>query len=160
QSILKGVETMPRSAVFSGDGKLAIWLESSGDLSIWDAETGKHRANISVKPSSGQFLAASPDGKMIAIGYTDRSVQFIDLVGKKELPAFKCDVEIRCLSFSPDGAFLAIGQEQGLLLHEIATKKQRRLKGELFASQISFSPDGKTVAIIGPSDNRKIEMWD
>ncbi|MGH7169031.1 MAG: WD40 repeat domain-containing protein, partial [Gemmataceae bacterium] len=61
--------------------------------------------------------------------------------------------------FSPDGRALAVADERGIVLHDLASGRQfHRLSG--FAAGVSalaFSPDGKTLA--SGHDDTTVLLW-
>jgi WD40 repeat protein len=59
---------------------------------------------------------------------------------------------VNSVCFSPDGALLAIGEESGVLIWDLAARSARRhFNGGLESSHhepIAFSPDGRTLALL------------
>jgi WD40 repeat protein len=69
--------------------------------------------------------------------------------------------QVRCLTFSPDGTFLALGDGEGnLILWDLVDHKSRTLKAHDFpVLTVAFTADGKTLAT-GGSDRSSIRLWD
>lgn len=113
---------------------------------------------------SGSCIDVSSDGKLIAAAnYGGENWIYIWNVSTgesiKTLKGHKNDV--LCTSFSPDGKFLASGDEDGvIILWDVNTgKKIQSLFGHKDnVNCISFSPDGKYI-VSGGSD-KKVIVWD
>ena len=111
---------------FSPDGsQLAIGSENATVL-LWDT-TGnnepiilrKHtgQANTLVSVVSVRILAFSPNGKMLASGDTDKTVQLWDTGTGKLLATLTGHINgITALTFSPDGSTLASASADGAVL--------------------------------------------
>ena len=68
--------------------------------------------------------------------------------------------EVWSVAFSPDGAILASGAEDGIKLWDVATRREiATLEGHTdFVHSVTFSPDGKTLA--SGARDRKVKLWD
>jgi WD40 repeat protein/uncharacterized caspase-like protein len=104
----------------SPDGRQAAAGTDSGMLLVFDTKTGKYLHSVTAHGSglygSMNFtsyirsLAWSPDGRSIATGAMDRTVQLIDVATgsrRDQLSGHKSWVE--ALEYSPDGQWLASG---------------------------------------------------
>jgi WD40 repeat protein len=56
---------------FSPDGKTLLSADMSGTLKLWDVVSAKETASFQVKGKPIDYLALSPDGKIIFVGATD-----------------------------------------------------------------------------------------
>jgi WD40 repeat protein len=56
---------------FSPDGKTLLSADMSGTLKLWDVVSAKETASFQVKGKVNDYLALSPDGKIIFVGATD-----------------------------------------------------------------------------------------
>ena len=68
--------------------------------------------------------------------------------------------EVWSVAFSPDGAILASGAEDGIKLWDVATRREiATLEGHTdFVHSVTFSPDGATLA--SGARDRKVKLWD
>lgn len=104
------------SATFSSDAKtVATSDRDSDEVKLWEVATGKGIATLKPRSEgihSWQALAFSPNGKLLAAGGEDYSIQLWDVTTGKDLASFiGHEGWIHCLAFSPDGKTLASGSE-------------------------------------------------
>lgn len=149
---------------FSPDGKvLASACFQDSRVFIWDVATGKVRHALPGHrlPRAVQF---SPDGHRLAVGGSDRVIRLWDPATGRKLSELRGHGgEIYGLAFSPDGTMLAsaasgsrpntkeeAATDATVRLWDLKTGKARSLPGpEDFARAVTFSPDGKTLAVAG-----------
>lgn len=100
-------------------------------------------------------LAATPDGKFLATGSTDKTVRLWDLTGPSPRLARVYQghtEEVTSLAFSPDGQTLASGStDQSIRLWTVALSDEHRNYPEHtgYVWTAAFSPDGKLFADAG-----------
>src|SRR5579883_570499 len=155
------------SVFFTPDGKQLVSCGGRvGDNSarVWDLATGKELRRWPIP--GGWKLALSPDGMLLAgIGNPGRNRDSITLwditTGKqvRELLFEGVQDSVIALAFSPDGKQLVSGGGSTLRLFDIVKGKQLRTFGEgERINSVSFSPDGKTVAVA--RNKEAISLWD
>ncbi len=131
----------------------------------------KELASLSREP---RLLTAQPDGKQIAIAYTDNTVQVFDAEGKSLLGPAKLVAgqvvagttldAVTAIALSPDGKRLAVsGQDVSIHLFDIASGKpivkldHGSFQGVSWvhgpAKQMVFTPDGERIVSFEQGNN-------
>src|SRR5262245_39879646 len=135
--------------LISGNGAAIRW---------WDVGMRRvvRRLDKEFPPGSGFYqLAASPDGKRLAVLVQDNALRLWDVATGKEIRriVLKPSRGARCLCFSPDGQTLACGNGADRRGNEtlfFAADTGRELRqwtvDEPSTTQMAFSPDGKVLA--------------
>ena len=111
---------------------------------------------------SVKSVSFSPDGKILASGNIDDTIQLWDVETGKQITSLSGhDDIVYSVSFSPDGKTLASGSEDKTIkLWDVETGKQiTTLPGhDDIVYSVSFSPDSKTLA--SGSRDSTIKLWD
>jgi len=160
QSLLPKSLLWAQGVKFSPNGKLIAIATSVGFVEIW-SQDGSFVTNLdSTSPYSPSF---SPDSQMIVA--TDISIDEDDSITISKvdgtlLKKFKGHRGgITCVSFSPDGKFIASAGKDGMIKFWaidgtlIETIKAHTEK----ITDLSFSPDGKIIA--SASNDNTIKLW-
>jgi WD40 repeat protein len=158
-----------RRLQFLGDGKVLCADSSSGGLSTWEWDEGCRRAaGVWFSPASIQSLRPFPDGlraAQIATGESGRTraevIRFSD--DKIEYTAESPERDMTAIAVSPDGKWLAIGDNQGAVAVLDARSFTRPSWGLVSEHRrpvrlIQFSPD--STAFVSASDDGQIKWWD
>ncbi len=157
------------------DGDPNVKAESADSVALFDVSTGQERRRFPIKDVYVVSVAASPDGRRIAVGISDGSIRFIDLTSGRELRRIDTKSKPLCLKFSPDGASLASGGEQhvsdaergqpltiapfpiSLWNVETGTLIRRVPGNPYYVRDVAYSPDGKLLASCGLEN--AIRLW-
>lgn len=172
--LISGVEIRPPlnahkqtvdSLVFNRDGRLmASGSASDGLLRLWSTKD----SSAIGKPVSGFYgreaLAFSPDSRLIASGWGDRTVRLLDLkTGEAITPPLKGHQGgVEAVAYSPNGQLIASGSDDGTI--RLWDVKSGAEIGKPFIGHggrvlsLAFSPDGRLVA--SGSDDRTVRLWD
>lgn len=161
---LRGSKILPLG--FSADSRTLISTSNDALVQFWEADTGKLLRSIQAKEDSSRCVALSPDGKFLACGSNDGSVELIETrdgksVSRMENPGTKCS--FYTLVFSPDNRLLLTKQsDQKIALWDMETRKHLRTLAEQGVwsggDNVGFTPDSKT--IVGGSGVGFIYLWD
>lgn len=141
-----------RSVVFLQDSIHIVGGLEDGTMRKWD-----HTGNPIGKPWEGTggsiyVVALSPDGKMIACGRSDGSVQRWDTNGKMEGAWSGHRDWVRSLSWSPSGEYIASGSDDGTILLRkaesgaVEVEPTRIITNHEWVSALAYSPSGDRIA--------------
>ena len=159
------------NVVFSPDGNIIAVGSDRNAVFLSDVNTGKQlHTLIESKYGNGTKppISFSPDGKILASHiwtYVDQEPKrylFLWDVNTGEtllqiLTEDKKSFTVSSISFSPDGATLAIGSGDEIRFWDVNTGETlQTLTGHTNVSSISFSPDGATLAT---GSRNEIRFW-
>jgi RNA polymerase sigma factor (sigma-70 family) len=155
---------------FSPDGKFLVWGAWNGSVHVHKAPGWEEvftSSNKVVPAPSILSLAVSPDSKVLAIG-VGGGVKLFSLPGGQELrtigedPQGPAQVLVGTrLRFTPDGKTLAaLSSSNHLTFWDVTTgKPSPRDIQPTGVSDLTFDPEGKTLATGGGQDQR-VRFWD
>jgi RNA polymerase sigma factor (sigma-70 family) len=141
---------------FSPDGKLIATSDADGRTTLWSADSGK-QVNTPKKPSDRlTTLAFSPDGKRLFYGTKDGGIHAWDL---SRWPSDAADPfgprsgPIDSLTFTPDGQRLYTSGDGTIRIWDTKTGKKVGEAADWSRGKrdVSATPDGKLVAVAGPT---------
>ncbi len=141
----------------AGEGyEVRLWrIGSDGVVSSASTLANQHDDVI-------QYLAFSPDGKLLASAGYDRLIKLWDLTAGKPLHVLKDHSDsLYSLAFSPDSKLLASGgADRAVKVWDVATGNRLYTLGEStdWVYAVAWSPDGKHLAAAGV--DRSIRVWE
>jgi WD40 repeat protein len=147
---------------FSPDGKrIAVVQLESRNVHVWDVDRGEVALLLDGPPDWIESVAYSPDGKWLAAGGKDGTVQLWEAATGRESRTLKGHRGVvRGLAFSPDGKWLAsCSADQTVRVWDVDSGQEKfnhKVGGMLF--DVAFSPDGKQVA--AASSKATVHEWD
>lgn len=168
----KNLRTMPLDqgsdglVVFSSDGG-RLWSYASGVIKQLDVKSGTEISSVTVvadKSHSYEKIALSSEAKFFATvvaSGADFTLLNVATGRESEISAVsQTDSSIKSISFSPDGAMLAIGDDVGgVTLWDVANNKKLNIfeSHSAISLGVAFGPDGKTIA--SASGDKTIKVW-
>ena len=160
----------------SPDGKLLATSDwRKGQIVLSDVATGKLVRRLGEGGQRGLIFCCifSPDGSRVAGGSIVQDIVRVwDTASGKELLQLKGQSNTQALAFAPDGATLAAANgrfntDLTVRLWKLATGEEvwRKTTNPWLASDLKFSPDGRTLALGGglPSQRNspgEIRLWE
>jgi WD40 repeat protein len=153
---LKGHQGQIANFNFRADGQVLATASGDGTLRLWSLAE-QYLTQLKELPDKLNSLTFSQDGKQIATQAVDGTVRLLDASGKpvrslsKQYPAFNS------LKFGK-GDRLATLTREGMVgtLDLAGQNTYREFLGEYNpSSNLSFSPDGKQLAVTGSDNNGK-----
>jgi WD40 repeat protein len=147
------------TVAFSLDGRMV----AAGEWApvCWETGTGKVLRQFLAGHGKVRGLAFSPNGKILAAAWDDRTVQLYELATGQELRPLTAKKPLRSVAFSPNGEVVAAGGTDGeLRLWQAATGKElHHLVGqEDIIDHLSFSPDSRILASAGWDGT--VRLWE
>jgi WD40 repeat protein len=162
------VETFGRilSTKFSPNGEYFAAGTSDGELRIWKTSTRKLIAVSKAHQAWVMSVSYSPDGKTIVTSSEDKDMKLWTSDTGEWLKTFeKVHTDwVRSVAFSPDSSMLAsCGEDNQVVIWEINLDTHRVIRNDTKARFISFSPDGKIIAVANAKvegEDATIKLWD
>jgi WD40 repeat protein len=162
RSVLQGMTGKATSIAFSPDGRFLAAGEQSGEVQIFDVNSGKNLQSLKTPMgfSDRPVLAFSRDGHLVAVGGMADTIAFWEPSSGCQARSIPAHAMASSLAFSGDGAYLAAASKDGtIVLYEVASGKEiHTMAGAGATTSIAFSPDNRWLA----SGNRDsaTQFWD
>jgi eukaryotic-like serine/threonine-protein kinase len=156
--IIRGHHEAIASASFSPDGRRLASFSQDGEIRIWDTGTGDSIASYHTSPYRS-CVAFRPDGKSVAAicagGIVLVGAARGDSIGRLNHP------NLISLAWSPDGRWLAAGDQDGtLLVFDVSAKRlvRKMLGHDDGILSVCYSKDGGRIA--SGSWDSTVRIWD
>lgn len=153
------------TVTFSPDASLLVTTHDDG-ARIWSASTAE-LVRLIVEPGRTPRSAAyGPDGEQLAIGFSDGSIELLDVAGPGSGRVFGLHrASVSALAYTPDGVRLASGAEDGSLWVSDPRRATAllELRGHAFGIEsLSFSKDGTKLLSgdLGGLLGGNLRVWD
>jgi WD40 repeat protein len=140
---------------FSRDGKILALANAGGIIHLYDTKTMKELRQIKAQAAKDSMLPFfSPDGKSLAWIDGSQKAKLWNVADGSETILFPAPGIVKSIRFSPDGKYLAVAGEKGILIGDLANNKQLGMIPIAYSGWFSrnffpmaFSPDGRMLAI-------------
>jgi WD40 repeat protein len=105
----------PSRLFFAPDGRSLLVVDK--EVRVWETAGGRERTRLPSVPEGLQSVAWSADGRLLALGNEDGSVQVLAVPGGQEVAKWESQQgTVQSLAFRPDGRLLASGGANGTVL--------------------------------------------
>ena len=164
------------SAAFSRDSSLLAAVDSAGEVNLWTLGAGT-RQTFFAGEKNLRAVAFHPSGKMLVVGCgSGKILWWAREAGEwvrrdRECPSAKPGSPVRCLAFSWDGKYLAVGRGAGVAELYVLVEPEKKMGMPLFGkhdgavSALAFSPGttGKPkneTRLVTTSFDGTLRLWD
>ena len=149
------------AVAFSRDGKTLASGGSSGDIKLWDPQSGQELNTLTGHTNLIKSLAFSPNSHILASASTDKRIMLWNATSGQQLRVIIGHTDqVTSVAFSPDGQLIASASwDLTVRLWDAKSGQQLiSLTGHTsWISTVAFSPDGATLASGG--FDQAIRLW-
>ncbi len=156
---LRGHRDMITSIAYSPDGKILASGGNEGQITLWNAYTGKRLKKLKGHESGVMSLSFSPDSKTLVSGGGDKTIRLWDVQTRELIKTIQDPEGSRSVAYSPDGTTIASGSlRTGIRLWNAETGEQIKTLNnvENAVHFLTFSPDGESVAVDGSGTDPRV----
>ncbi|HET8783880.1 MAG TPA: TIR domain-containing protein [Pyrinomonadaceae bacterium] len=164
-----------QSYLISRDSKVILTIDKDdGNVTSWDVASQRQMAQLVRKPKPGNLnddryleseaAVLSPDGQWLA--FSDSTKIALWQVNSGNSPIAPANQEMRervsVIAFSPDGKFLAAGDEAGTVrIWDAATRQELGsfMGHKDIVTTLAFSADGRTLASGGAGRDGVVKLY-
>lgn len=134
------------AAAWSPDGLHLATGAWDGTARVWDAATGRQQVVLDGHPSGWIRVGWSPAGDLLATYQSEGVVRLWDPSTGQNVRSVGAGDFLSAVSWSPNGAWLATGSREKLVIWDPRTGEGRDLGPSIGEGGIAWSPDGSQVA--------------
>ena len=174
---IKSPKTVRRQIAFTPDGNQLVTVYNG--VKLWDIRNPKRITQIATLPFDEAYktkggacaIDISPDGKWIAVGYSNGTIHVWDLHTQQLVTSLETSLfQMDFLKFSPNNKYMVTGgntlemyssRPKGYIMWDIPSWKRR---GEVIRGHVEnlvFSPDGNMCVSANDYSGygRGVELW-
>jgi WD40 repeat protein/serine/threonine protein kinase len=156
---LSGHGSMMHGLAFTRDGRRIASASQDRTIRVWNVES--HTAEAVLKGHDGGVIgiAISADGSRLASTSFDKKLRLWDVKSRQTLHVIEIPDEVRRLAFSPDAKLLAAGEDNEIVVWDVASGVVRyRASGHTGRiGSLSFSADSQHLASC--ATDRTVRVW-
>jgi len=153
---LTGHSRSVKSIAFSPDSQLLASGGFEGKIKLWDVETWEEIQTLNEERNWINSISFSPDGKLLAAG--GRYISLWDVEKGEMIKTIR--EEVKSIAFSTDGTLITAGKR--IISWNTNGKElwKRHYGGGdyVYANSVTFSSDGKLLAVGGDWDDEDYEL--
>jgi tRNA A-37 threonylcarbamoyl transferase component Bud32 len=125
-----------------------IYILLNNSIKVIDTDSFSVIKTISPITGGAISIAASADGRLLALGISDNKTQLLNAEDGSVVRNLKSNYGGWSVAFSPDSQYIVSGTSQGILRWETATGIWQLTSGgqDKTIKSLAFSHDGKTIA--------------
>ncbi|MCC6998297.1 MAG: protein kinase [Deltaproteobacteria bacterium] len=135
----------------SADGRLVV--AGGKPMRLWDMDTLQERP---LPPVAGEWLALAPDGSTVALGDREGNINLLGFGGAPVRKLGSHGARLALLRFTPGGELVSCDELGELRRWNVPAGTMVRLGSRGPTSQAELSPDGRTVALTGDSNQIRL----
>ena len=107
------------SADFNHNGRQLVTGDPSGNVVVWDANSGAQSLNLKGHSDAVNDIAYSPDGRYIVSGSKDASVRLWDSRTGRQLSFARTKDPVESVSFGPNGKRIAVASGKAIRVYNV-----------------------------------------
>jgi WD40 repeat protein/serine/threonine protein kinase len=131
---------------------------AAGAITLWDVATGRQRGQTPV--ARGPVGQISPGGGLVAVATGDTPPRLVVCNARSGLPVQTVNALVpRLAAFSPDESQLAVAAGHALEIADLRRNEVRFRWDGTYNDAVSWSPDGRYLAVGGAGDQGDWTGW-
>ena len=156
---LKGHQDQVACLAFHPDGTRLATSDLVNKTKIWSVNQNQEASQLDQGDSQFVCAAAAADGRRLASVSDDGQVTIWDTATGQQLETRGWRGDVQCLAFSPDGDFLAGGQQKIITIRDSSNLNSKlKLIGHTApVTRVAYNPDG--TKLISSSKDGTIRIW-